>query len=74
MAESEADRSDIDEGQKVFGGLIVTGSNATSVLQLVKAPLDEVGRRSWLRSTAMRCLRLLRMGMTDATLRGSMVL
>ena len=42
MAEPETDRGDVDETQKTFCSLVVAGCNATSVLELVEAALDEV--------------------------------
>lgn len=42
MAKTEADRCDVDEAEETFGGLVVTGGDAASVLQFVEAPLDEV--------------------------------
>jgi len=44
MAEPEADRRDVDEAQEAFGGLVVAGGDATGVLQLVEAALDEVAQ------------------------------
>lgn len=42
MAEPEADRSDVDEAEKAFCGLVVASGDAAGILQLVEAPLDQV--------------------------------
>lgn len=42
MAEPEADRRDVDEAEEAFGGLVIAGGDASGVLQLVEAPLDQV--------------------------------
>ena len=44
MAEPEADRRDVDEAQEAFGGLVVAGGDATGILELVEAPLDEIAQ------------------------------
>lgn len=42
MAQPEADRCDVDEPEEALGGFVVTGSDASGVLQFVEAPFDEV--------------------------------
>ena len=44
MAEPEADGRNVDEAQEAFGSFVVTGGNASGILQLVEAPLDEVAQ------------------------------
>ena len=44
MAETEADRCDVDEAQKAFVGLVIAGRDTTGILELVEAPLDQVSQ------------------------------
>ena len=44
MAEPEADGCDVDEAQEAFGSFVVASGNASGILQLVEAPLDEVAQ------------------------------
>jgi len=42
MAEPKADRGDVDEVQEAFGRLVVACWDASGVLELVEAPLNQV--------------------------------
>ena len=44
MAGSEADRRDVDEAGKTLGRLVVAGGDASRVVQLVDASLDQIAQ------------------------------
>ncbi len=44
MADPQADRCDVDETEVAFGGFVIAGGNAASILELVEAPLDEIAQ------------------------------
>ncbi len=44
MAHPKSDACDIDEAEKSLGRLLVTGGDASSVLQLVEATLDQTAQ------------------------------
>jgi len=44
MADPQSDRCDVDEAEVAFGGLVIAGGNASGILELVEAPLDEIAQ------------------------------
>lgn len=73
MADREADRGYIDEAEEALCGLIATGGDAAGGLQLVEAALDEVVEPVERAIRGHAQLAGLRIGITGATLRASVV-